>query len=281
MIHENDEFALRNACDGLNFEVIKYLVSEYNVDIRVRNDEPFNLVIRSRKFDRRRVMYSEKRLNIVKYLISKSNRKIDIRANNDWVLRHSASIGELCVVMYCVEQGANVHSNHDEALINTASIGHCNIVRYLIEVGKADPHARGGEVLYLAARYGFVDIVEYLIDTCEMNVNHFTESMFQIVGREDPELEQYLRKKKQRTDVPEWAKEEKEEKEEEQLKCGICLCLETVSNIIALEPCGHVLCKECCYNMYKRCDDKCPFCRVDIKDRNRYSDIVDKTKLFI
>ena len=276
MIHENDELALRNACDGLNFGVIKHLVSEYNVDIRVNNDEPFKRVIQSRIFDRRRVMYSSKRLKIVKYLIKKSNGEIDIRARNDWVFHHSISIGELCVVKYCIQQGANVRSNNDSALIKAASMGHILIVMYLIQQG-ANPHARGGEVLFVAAHYGYIDIVELLVESCEMDVSHFTEGMLQMIGQDDPELEQYIRTKKERTDVPDWATSDTSNKKT--MNCAICI--ETVSNIIAFEPCGHVLCKDCCYNMYKRGDDKCPFCRVDIKKRKRYSDILDKTKLFI
>ena len=279
MIHENNEYALRNACDGLNFGVIKHLVSDYNVDVRVLNDEPFKLVVKSKKLDKS----LSKRVNIVKYLMKQSKGRINIRANNDWAFRYSASsYGDFCIAIYCLQHGADVHSNNEEALLSAGSMGNLSRVKHLIERSGANPHARGGELLFMAAQYGYVDIVEYLIDACGMDVSRITESMLQIIGQENPTFEQYIRTKQQRTDVPEWVHstdENGKDKDKKTMNCGICL--DTVSDIIAFEPCGHVLCKDCCYNMYKRCDDKCPFCRVVIKKRNRYSDIVDKTKLFI
>ena len=104
----------------LNFGVIKHLVSDYNVDVRVLNDEPFKLVVKSKKLDKS----LSKRVNIVKYLMKQSKGRINIRANNDWAFRYSASsYGDFCIAIYCLQHGADVHSNNEEALLNAGSMG--------------------------------------------------------------------------------------------------------------------------------------------------------------
>ena len=71
-------------------------------------------------------------LKVVKYL---HQNGADIRALDDHALRWSADSGHLDVVKYLHQNGADIRARDDFALLRSAKNGHLNVVKYLIENG--------------------------------------------------------------------------------------------------------------------------------------------------
>jgi len=99
-------------------------------------------------------------LDVVKYLIDKG---ADIHANDDNALKQAASRGHLEVVKYLVEKGANIHADNNDSLRWAASNGHLEVVKYLVEQG-ADIHAENEKALRWAVRNGHLEVIKYLIE---------------------------------------------------------------------------------------------------------------------
>jgi hypothetical protein len=78
-------------------------------------------------------------------------------------LRNASECGHFEVVKYLVENGADIHDLHDLPLINASYEGHLEIVRYLVEHG-ADIHALNEQALRWASRGGRSEIVKYLLE---------------------------------------------------------------------------------------------------------------------
>ena len=97
-------------------------------------------------------------LDVVKYLVENG---ANIHAENDYALRYSACNGHLEVVKYLVENGADIHSIDDFALRWSAELGQFNIVKYLVEQG-ADIHTDDDFALRYSAKNGHTEIAEYL-----------------------------------------------------------------------------------------------------------------------
>jgi len=79
------------------------------------------------------IEYSKKgNLDIVKYLVENG---ADIHAYDDYALKWSARNGHLDVVKYLLEKGANIHADNDSVLIDSAYYGRLDVVKYLLEKG--------------------------------------------------------------------------------------------------------------------------------------------------
>ncbi len=87
--------------------------------------------------------------------------KLDITKDVDLALLWAAGRGQLDVVEYLFEQGANVHIYGAWALQWAAEYGHLAVVRCLVEQG-ADIHDEENLAIQLAASQGHKDVVEYL-----------------------------------------------------------------------------------------------------------------------
>lgn len=94
-------------------------------------------------------------------LIDKS--KIKSKPELDKKLIRSAELGNLNVVKFFIENGANVNYNRTQCLRNASSEGHLKIVEYLIKNG-ADVHADEEGALKLAVFNGYLEIVKFLIE---------------------------------------------------------------------------------------------------------------------
>ena len=79
------------------------------------------------------------------------------------------SNGNLEIVRYLTEMGANIHANNNEFIQFAAKSGHLEIVRYLAEMG-ADINANNDAPIKMALTNGHFEIVRYL---AEMDWNHF------------------------------------------------------------------------------------------------------------
>ena len=80
----------------------------------------------------------------------------------DNLLTEAAKQGELSLVKFALEKGANVHAYADGALRNASEKGHLEVVKYLIENG-ADIHTINDYPLRQASENGHLETVKYLL----------------------------------------------------------------------------------------------------------------------
>lgn len=183
-IHAAHEHALCNAASRGHLDVVKYLV-ELGADIHVDNEDPL------------RCSALFKKLNVMKYLIKKgANVNACEESDGSSYYPHYCNAlnwaiygGDIEVVQYLVEHGADIHANNEDALISciddchhesdcyveTDGDCHYEIMKYLLNIG-ADIHARDDYALRWFAHNGENSNVEYLIgmgaDTSVLNVDH-------------------------------------------------------------------------------------------------------------
>jgi hypothetical protein len=86
----------------------------------------------------------------------------DYRGSNDLLL-NSSKRGELALVIWSLNIGANVHAEYNRALIGASKNGHLETVKYLVEAG-ANIHAQDNEALRLASENGQLETVKYLVE---------------------------------------------------------------------------------------------------------------------
>ena len=79
----------------------------------------------------------------------------------DDILSCAAINGQLEVVKYMIEYGADIHVREEEALRWAASKGQLEIVKYLIGVG-TNIHARSDDALYWAIMNEHPEVVAFL-----------------------------------------------------------------------------------------------------------------------
>lgn len=245
---------LRNACIYSNFKVVKYLIETYGVDIGINNGVYLKHLVCNGKLQ----------LKEFKYLIKKSKGKINIREPEDMFFRYSAAFGNLEMVQYFVEKvGVDVNIRSGEALVWACENGQDEMVDYLVGHG-ANPQVREGVALNIAIENGDRTIVEILIERCNLCVLKISEELIESIEEDYPDLAKYLIEKKQRYKRPKWAITNND-KGKEALTCKICF--EKSSNIVAFKPCGHILCSDCAFEMFKRANNRCPCCRETIDNR--------------
>lgn len=243
---------LRNACFSSNFKVVKYLIETYGVDIYTNNH--FRYLACNGKLQ----------LKEFKYLIKKGKGKINIREPEDMFFRYSAAFGNLEMVQYFVEKvRVDVNIRDGEALVWACENGQDEMVDYLVGHG-ANPQVREGVALNIAIENGDRTIVEILIERCNLCVMRISEELIESIEEDYPDLAKYLNEKKQRYKRPKWAIMNND-KGNEALTCKICF--EKSSNIVAFKPCGHILCSDCAFEMFKRANNRCPCCREKIDHR--------------
>ena len=81
----------------------------------------------------------------------------------DELLFVASGVGELLMVKYALQQGANIHSYSDNALRFAAEKGHFEVVKFLLDNG-ADIHIHDDTPLRLASRTGNLEMVKYLVE---------------------------------------------------------------------------------------------------------------------
>ncbi|AGD92932.1 putative ankyrin repeat protein [Megavirus lba] len=143
------------------FEIVKYLI-ESDIDININE---YALVYSS----------SEGHFEIVKYLVENG-----LHHQINEALETSCYHNYVDIAKYLIDSGANIHSNNETPLINTLESYKNNhnrfeLIKYLIELG-ADIHINNNKPLLLALKYGYHEIIKYLIDSGANNmyvtINH-------------------------------------------------------------------------------------------------------------
>ncbi|AGF85728.1 repeat protein [Moumouvirus goulette] len=107
-------------------------------------------------------------LDIVKRLTNTLSTYSDL----SYALLHSSSSGNLEIVQFLIESGANIHANNDIALKTASLNGHLEIVQYLVSIG-ANINTSKNYAIRWAARRGHLQVVKYLlecgVDICANN----------------------------------------------------------------------------------------------------------------
>jgi hypothetical protein len=97
---------------------------------------------------------------------------INHQINFDKILWMSAKHGNLDIVSYLIEHGADIHARRDHALRWCAKNGHLDVVKYLVNHG-ADIHSHHNGALFESAANGHLEIVHYLVDKgADINAHH-------------------------------------------------------------------------------------------------------------
>jgi hypothetical protein len=86
------------------------------------------------------------------------------------LLVKSSKEGELALVIWCLNKGANIHISDNLAFRWACKNSHLEVVKYLVEKG-ADIHAHNNETLIDACDNGHLEMVKYLLDTGANNIN--------------------------------------------------------------------------------------------------------------
>jgi ankyrin repeat protein len=60
----------------------------------------------------------------------------NVRTNEDWPLRHAATLGDERLVRLFLERGANPHAKDESALRWSAEAGHTEVVALILEYGR-------------------------------------------------------------------------------------------------------------------------------------------------
>ncbi|AGF85746.1 repeat protein [Moumouvirus goulette] len=126
-----------------------------------------------------------------KYMISK---KINIRVNDDYVIKYVASMGYLNVMKYLHKHRLNIRTDNDYALTSASITGHLEVVKYLVDNG-ADIHRDDDDPLECACRNGHFKVVKYLVKN-GANVNACDDCALKwAVSMNHIEIVKYLIKK--------------------------------------------------------------------------------------
>lgn len=100
-------------------------------------------------------------LDVMKFLIEVGGA--DPRYNYDEPLKVASSKGQLEVVKYLVDKGADIHTTSEYPLRWASNKGYLDVVKYLVDNG-ADIHINNDSILESATTYGMMKVVKYLID---------------------------------------------------------------------------------------------------------------------
>lgn len=143
---DHDDAVVKASLDG-RLDAIKYLVSR-GADIYTQGDKAMEMSIQYGHSD------------VVDYLVAQYGVNIDYVKGRFLLL--AVKSGQLDLVEYFDELGADIHTGSDTALFLAAKHGHLDIFAYLIARG-ADIHANNTVVLRAAIHSGNIDLVDYIL----------------------------------------------------------------------------------------------------------------------
>ena len=174
LCNEAGRTALFHACQYGNLEVVKYLVEVGHCQCSI-TDSSLNTPLH--------LAAQHDNLSVVQYLLEK--RKCDANSKNgkrNTPLLEGSYAGQLNIVKYLLENGYGCDpkaygSNGYNCLHAACCKGHADVVQYLIEECQVDPcastrnfHSKTN-ALHIASQYGHRFLVDYLIEKRKMDPN--------------------------------------------------------------------------------------------------------------
>jgi len=102
-------------------------------------------------------------LPIVQYLVENG---ADIQIDNNAAFRAASENGHLSVVQYLVEKGADIHAKNDYAFRIASARGHLSVVKYLMDKG-VDVHVNNDFAIVNASATNRLLVVQYLVENIE------------------------------------------------------------------------------------------------------------------
>ena len=174
LLNEAGRTALFHACQNGNLEVVKYLVEVDHCQCSI-TDSTLNTPLH--------LAAQHDNLPVVQYLLEE--KKIDANPKNDkhnTPLLEASYAGQLNTVKYLLENGYSCNpkaygSNGYNCLHAACYFGHVDMVQYLIEECQMDPSASTSKAhfysktnsLHIASQYGHEPLVDYLLDKRKMD----------------------------------------------------------------------------------------------------------------
>ena len=184
--YDDYEKAFSLACGYGHLEIVKYLNEE--VGAYFPETECHGLHCNS-VFES---VCGQGHLDIVRYLVEE--HIIDPTEHRCGVISASNS-GHLNILEYLAEYGADIHLADEFCLRWACSRDNLDIVKFFIERG-ADAHAyyerSEGNAFEFAAENGQLDIIKYLFENCEHNIDDIYDAIFKAKDNNYPEVVKYL-----------------------------------------------------------------------------------------
>ncbi len=147
-----------------------------------------------------------------------------------------------------------VSKKREAELFCAVKNGHLEFVKYLVSKGA---NVRDlGFPLYMATRYGQLNIVKYLVEDCEANVSGVKFALYMATRYGHLNIVKYLSVMIKRKEVVNISKNKNELDE-------CCICLDKKMKNIKFESCTHQCCEDCFMKMKAR-NLKCHLCRRKI-----------------
>jgi ankyrin repeat protein len=165
---------------GSNLDVIKYLVEEHDFDVTYKSRNGHTILHSAA---------SDDNLELVKYLIGQG-ADINARTTDGFtVISESVITASLETIKYLVNQGARVDSH----ALNSAVYSNLETFKFIESQEGVDISAvntRGHNVLYFAAYGGRLDIVKYLVEKHNFDVD--SNALSSAIGKERIEVVRYF-----------------------------------------------------------------------------------------
>ena len=175
LLNEAGRTAFFHACQNGNLEVVKYLVEVGHCQCSI-TDSSLNTPLH--------LAAQQDNLSVVQYLLEEG--KCDANPKNgkrNTPLLEASYAGQLDIVKYLLENSYSCNpkayygSNGYNCLHAACHKGHIEMVQYLIEQCEMDPSASISKAniysktnaLHIASQYGHVYVVRYLTEECKMN----------------------------------------------------------------------------------------------------------------
>jgi ankyrin repeat protein len=89
-----------------------------------------------------------------------------LELNTDFI--DAVTSGDLDLVKYLIDKGADINTNDNQALRWTSRCGHLELVKYLVSKG-ANIHAIDNLDIKWASQEGHLDVVRYLKNIIKLN----------------------------------------------------------------------------------------------------------------